>query len=167
MTHKTGRIAGSLIILTAATFALALTAGARSLRFTAHLSGKAQVPKKIDTKATGTAVFRLSKDGKELSYKLTVRDIDNITMAHIHMAPVNKNGPPVVWLYPSRGMAPQQKPGKFSGILSEGKITAGDLIGPLAGKPLGALMDAIKSGDMYVNVHTVAYPDGEIRGQIR
>jgi hypothetical protein len=32
---------------------------------------------------------------------------------------------------------------------------------------LDDLLDKIQSGDAYVNVHTVAYQAGEIRGQIR
>jgi hypothetical protein len=167
MKYRTGKVTLSIMILMAAAFAVTGTASARSLRFTAHLSGNAQVPDKINSKAAGIAVFSLSKDGKELFYKLRVRDIDNVTMAHIHLAPADKNGPPVVWLYPGTGMAPMEKAGRFSGILAKGKITEKDLIGPLEGKPISALIDAIKSGDTYVNVHTTKYPDGEIRGQLR
>jgi hypothetical protein len=166
MKYKTGKIAGAFIILAITSFAFAFTASARSTRFTANLSGKTIVPKKVDTKARGKVVFTLSKDGKEFFYRLTVRDIDNVTMAHIHMESADKNGPPVAWLYPTEGMAPKEKQGRFSGILSKGKITAKDLIGPLAGKTLKELIDGIKSGDMYVVVHTAKYPDGELRGQI-
>jgi hypothetical protein len=31
---------------------------------------------------------------------------------------------------------------------------------------MSALIDAIESGNAYVNVHTVAHPPGEIRGQL-
>ena len=167
MKHKAFRLTGSLIILVVATFALALSASARSTRFTTYLSGKTVVPKKVDTRATGKAVFFLSKDGKVLSYKLIVRNIDNVTMAHIHRESANSSGPPVVWLYPDKGMAPMEKHGRFSGVLAKGKITANDLIGPLSGKPVSALIEGIKSGDMYVVVHTTQHPDGELRGEIK
>ncbi len=167
MKHKAFRLTGSLIILVVATMALALTASARSTRFTAYLSGKTVVPKKVDTRATGKAVFFLSKDGKVLSYKLIVRNIDNVTMAHIHRESADSSGPPVVWLYPDKGMAPMEKHGRFSGVLAEGKITANDLIGPLSGKPVSSLIEGIKSGDMYVVVHTTQHPDGELRGEIK
>ena len=56
-------------------------------------------------------------------------------------------------------------------------ITAGNLVGPLAGQPLSALVDAIEAGNAYVNVHTNDgvpptntgpgdFPAGEIRGQL-
>jgi len=49
------------------------------------------------SEARGVAIFRLNKDGTELRYRLIVTQLDNVTMAHIHLAPeVGGNGPPVV-----------------------------------------------------------------------
>jgi hypothetical protein len=48
-----------------------------------------------------------------------------------------------------------------------GTITANGLTGDLMGKSLNDLVQIIKAGDAYVNVHTDANPDGEIRGQIK
>ena len=53
-----------------------------------------------------------------------------------------------------------------SGLLSEGDITASDLKGPIAGKQLSDLLSSMHSMDVYVNIHTTQYPNGEIRGQI-
>jgi len=47
-----------------------------------------------------------------------------------------------------------------------GTITAADLTGPLAGRTMGDLLAAIRSGNIYVNLHTAAFPAGEIRGQL-
>jgi hypothetical protein len=89
----------------------------------------------------------------------------NVTMAHIHLAPAGANGPVVAWLYPS-GPPAQLIPGRFNGVLGAGTLSDANLVGPLAGEPLSALIDAIQSGNAYVNVHTSQYPGGEIRGQI-
>jgi hypothetical protein len=134
------------------------------MNFRAHLSGDQEVPP-VETRATGQAIFQLSKDGTELSYKLIVANIEDLRMAHIHLAPAGVNGPVVAWLYPSAPPA-QLIPGRFNGVLAEGIITEANLVGPLAGLPFSSLIDAMKAGDTYVNVHTSTYPGGEIRGQI-
>jgi hypothetical protein len=41
-----------------------------------------------------------------------------------------------------------------------------DLQGPLAGKQIFDLVNIIKNGQAYVNVHTDQNQNGEIRGQI-
>jgi len=129
--------------------------------FHAKLSGHESVPA-VKTKAMGKAEFKLSKDGKELSFKLNVKNIQNVTAAHIHMGKKGENGEPIAGLF-----AGPKKEGNFSGTLAEGTIMDKDLMGDLQGKSLDALIKLIKSGGAYVNVHTDAYPDGEIRGQIK
>lgn len=129
--------------------------------FKAKLSGDESVPV-VKTKAKGEAEFKLSKDEKELSYKLKVNSITNVNAAHIHKGKKGENGPVVAGLFTG-----SKKEGNFKGTLSEGVITQKELMGELEGKPLEALIQMIKSGDMYVNVHTDAHPDGEIRGQIK
>jgi hypothetical protein len=53
-----------------------------------------------------------------------------------------------------------------NGVLAAGTITASDLVGPLGGATLAELVDQIEAGNVYVNVHTTAYPAGEVRGQL-
>jgi hypothetical protein len=132
--------------------------------FSAHLTGAEEVPP-ADSQAQGQALFRLSKDGTAIHYKLLVANIENVTMAHIHVAPAGVNGPVVVWLYPD-APPPVLIEGRFSGVLAEGVITADSLVGDLAGQSLDALLEAMMAGNTYVNVHTSQFPGGEIRGQI-
>jgi glucose/arabinose dehydrogenase len=140
--------------------------------FAARLTGSEEVPAR-ETRAQGHASFQLSKDGTELSFRLVAANIANVVGAHIHLAPAGENGAVVVNLLP---VAPDG--GRFSGVLATGTITAADLVGPLAGQPLSALVEAMAAGDAYVNVHTDDgeppadtgpgdFPGGEIRGQIR
>ena len=127
---------------------LAFAQGAQK-KFTANLSGKNEVPP-VDTKASGTAQFQLSADGKEINYELNVKGMNNFMMAHIHQGKSGENGQPVVML--SMGKA---------------KITSGDLEGPLNGKQVSDLVKFIEDGNAYVNVHTQQNQNGEIRGQIK
>jgi hypothetical protein len=130
------------------------------------------------SRARGSAIFQLSADGMNLTYQLIVADIENAFMAHIHRQAPGFNGPIVVWLYPSTATTPGPLgAGRLDGVIATGTITAANLVGSLAGQPLSALVDEIKAGNTYVNVHTndgVAptntgpgdFPGGEIRGQI-
>lgn len=80
-------------------------------------------------------------DGK-MCYTLEIVDLDGFTAAHIHKAEKGKNGPPVVTLE----------------LASEDKCVDVDV---------ELLKDiAKKKHKYYVNVHTEAYPQGAIRGQL-
>lgn len=157
-------------ILAAAVLSAAVALGAAtqvqaaSATFTAQLSGAAEVPA-VDTKARGVAVFTLSNDGTELTYRLNVANIQDVQMAHIHLGVAEVNGPVVAWLYPS-APPPQLIEGRSQGVLATGTITSADLVGPLAGMTLDDLVATMSAGGAYVNVHTTANPGGEIRGQI-
>lgn len=137
------------------------------LNFRAHLSGDQEVHF-VETKATGQATFQLSRDGNTLTYRLIVANIENVRMAHIHVAPEGYNGPVVAWLYPA-GPPPQLISGRFNGVLYTGTITTDDLVGdldPEDGYELADLVKLMIDGKTYVNVHTLQYGAGEIRGQI-
>ena len=134
---------------------------AASETFTAKLMGSDEVPA-VQTSGKGEVVFKLSADNKSMTYKLKVRELENITAAHIHSGMKGENGPPLVGLFSG-----PKKEGLLNGELSKGTITEKDLLGPLTGKALGDLVTMIKSGRAYVNVHTVQSPDGEIRGQLK
>jgi hypothetical protein len=131
--------------------------------FRTNLSGSAEVPP-VATRARGQAIFQVADDA--IGYRLIVANIENVTQAHIHIAPPGANGPVAVWLFPAAPPA-TLVPGRSQGILAEGTITAADLVGPLEGGALEDLVAEIRSGNAYVNVHTSQYPPGEIRGQIR
>jgi hypothetical protein len=158
-----------IIILTLLALLLVITgtvAANAGGNYQAHLTGDAQVPSPVDTLSQGQALFKVSADGSSMQYKLIVANLDDVFMAHIHLGPVDGNGPVAAWLYPS-APPPQLIPGTFSGVLAEGTITAADLTGPLAGMSLDALLAEMDAGNAYVNVHTLNHPPGEIRGQIR
>ncbi len=134
---------------------------AAAMSFKAELSGKEESPA-VMTQGSGEAIFTLGKDGKELSYELKVKGLENIAAAHIHAGKMGEEGAPVVGLFGG-----PKKAGAFSGVLSKGTIMDKDLVGTLAGKTVSDLVAMIKAGGAYVNVHTAKVPTGEIRGQIK
>jgi hypothetical protein len=158
-----------------------------------HLKGDEEVlavapgaPHPSDSQAQGQAIFQVNEGGASVDYKLIASNIENITQAHIHCAPAGVNGPIVMWLFPnpSSTTALPGGGGRHDGVLAEGTFdnsnvrptTAPACPGGIA--TLADLLDRIRTGNAYVNVHTnddVAppntgpgdFPGGEVRGQIR
>jgi hypothetical protein len=156
---------------------IAAAAAGINSNWSKHLSGDFEVPIR-DTQGQGQAIFHLSSDGSSLEYKLIASNIENVFQGHIHRGAPTENGPIVVWLYPSTAPVPgPPAAGRTDGLLAEGTITAANLVGPLAGQPLSALVELMNSGRAYANVHTSDgdatpnegpgdFPGGEIRGNL-
>lgn len=100
-------------------------------------------------------------DDESLSYRVSAEDIVDVVAAHIHAGLPNQNGPIVATLY-----GPAAPSGPVDGTFARGTLTPADLDGgPFAGDWEGFLA-ATGRGELYVNVHTVEFPAGEIRGQV-
>jgi hypothetical protein len=154
------RVVLMFVLITVASLVAAGVALAATERFRANLSGSQEVPA-VTTTATGLANFTKVSSTK-MTYTLTASDIDNVRAAHIHLAPRGQEGEIVVNFRVSTLCTVEP-----TSMSCQGTITAAQLTGPLAGRPLSALVRAMREGRTYVNVHTTAFPDGEIRGQIR
>jgi hypothetical protein len=150
-----------LVIISSGTIAItATTALAQVQHFTAKLSGSNEVPP-ITSKASGIATFDLNAAGTQMKYTLNVTDIDHVIAAHIHMGKSTENGPIVVNLF-----IPAKATGKVTGSLARSSINSTSLIGPLKGKQMPDLINIMKNGQAYVNVHTAQNPPGEVRGTV-
>jgi hypothetical protein len=68
-----------------------------------------------------------------------------------------------VWLYPTNS-AKRTIEGEFTGILAKGIIRAGDLEEGITFKDL---IESMRNGNTYVNVHSKKYIPGELRGQVQ
>ena len=131
--------------------------------FTSILSGS---PAGTESQAHGRAVFIFSEDGSAMKFKLIINGLNNTTMAHIHVAEApGLNGPPVLWLYPD-APPPTLIEGTLNGLLGSNSVTSADFTGSAGITSLDDLQKAILEGRAYVNVHTSAFPAGEIRGDI-
>jgi len=113
-----------------------------NIGFKASLSGTNEVPA-VSTATSGTGTFTLTKEG--LQYDITLRNfnVGSITASHFHRGSVSMNGPVL-------------EPITITGLRTTGiwtNLTAEERVN---------LLD----GNVYVNVHTNSYPDGEIRGQV-
>jgi hypothetical protein len=144
------------------------------------LKGFAEVPSK-STPATGTFHATISEDGSSITYELTYSGlVADALFSHIHFGQKGVAGGIVVYLCtnvttnpspPFPNGQPQPCPvraGTITGTLTNADVTNGagaQGISPGAGE-FAKLIEAIRGGVAYVNVHSTTCPPGEIRGQI-
>ncbi|QJR16730.1 CHRD domain-containing protein [Usitatibacter palustris] len=158
-------------LLLAAALLAALPALADSNRIRTRLSGAEEVPA-VATRASGTFAAQLSSDRLSIEYELSFSGLQApVTQAHIHVAQRDVNGGIVIWLCGSSslpgpvGTPPCPQEGTVNGLITSANVLAVGAQQVGAGG-LSAVLDAMRSGLAYVNVHTTASPGGEIRGQI-
>jgi hypothetical protein len=113
------------------------------------------------------------------TYTLTFSGLSSaVTQAHIRFGKVHVPGGIIVWL-PDCSEA---EPGGLDAVLPNaggtvsGTVTTASVVSPGMGPPgnqgvtageFDVIEDALTSGTAYANVHTVNFPAGEIRGQVR
>jgi hypothetical protein len=133
------------------------------------------------TDATGTLHLDLDKKTSTIAYTLTYTGpfTSDVQQAHIHFGKSRDSGGIVVWLCQTTA---KPAPASVAAITPfctttpsptatvTGTIMAANVL-PLAGQnvPAGvfdAITGAITSHTAYVNIHTLNFPGGEIRGQI-
>lgn len=118
-----------------------LAVSAQSMKVT--LSGSQEVPP-VMTSASGVGSIMVGPDGS-VSGTITTTGIEG-TMAHIHEAPMGQNGPVIV---------PFTK-------------TADNVWSIPAGAKLSdAQLQSLKSGNLYLNMHSATNKPGEIRAQLK
>jgi len=125
------------------TAAILMSGWAFAANVDVKLSGDQEVPP-VKTSATGNGTITINDD-KTVSGSVTTSGI-NAVAAHIHNGAPGKNGPVAV---------PLTKDGDNKWIVGPGaKLT-------------DAQFADFKAGNLYVNVHSAAHKDGEIRGQLK
>ena len=106
------------------------------------LSGANEVPP-VTTSAAGSGTITVADDGS-VSGSVSSTGVAG-TAAHIHEAAAGKNGPVII---------PLTKEGDTYKVPPGAKLNS-------------AQMTSFKDGNLYVNVHSAANPNGEIRGQLK
>ncbi len=158
-----------LAALAAGSYALA---GGASKKFDESLSGYQEDPLTLSTTGTGTFRAEVSNSGDEIDYRLRYSALEgNVLQAHIHFGGAHQSGGISVFLCTNLGNGPvgtQLCPAAPATIT--GTITAANVIGPagqgITAGQLAELVQAMKAGVTYVNVHSSLYPGGEIRAQL-
>lgn len=129
--------------------------------FVATLRGGAEVPPVV-TDTRGRAAIDFEFNFTRGQFELFVNRGERITQAHFHCAPAGVNGPIVIFLagFHEQGW-------DTDGEWVEAVITNDNIIEPSCGTSLRQIARSMADGRVYVNVHSVANPGGEVRGQVR
>jgi hypothetical protein len=145
-------------------------AGGDKKQIRERLTGYEETPLALSTPGKGKFKIRVEKT--QISYRLKYADLEApVTQAHIHFGAEGQSGGVSVFLCTNVGGGPagtQACPAQPATIT--GTIRPADVIGPvdqgIAPGEFDELVDAIRAGATYANVHTEKYPAGEIRAQI-
>ena len=145
---------------------LSLFAGPKDRSTSAELSGFQEVPP-ISTGGAGEFRAELNAAETELTYRLEYSGtVGTPSMAHIHFGTPGVNGGVIAFLCGGAGKPLCPAAGTVTGT-----ITAADVIGPadqgITNGQFSEVLRAMAEGSVYVNIHTAAYPNGEIRGQLK
>jgi len=136
--------------------------------FRAALVGTQEVPAIF---AAGSAMFeaRVLNNDTRIEFQLTYEHLTAPPLvAHVHFGQRGVNGGVSFFLCGGGGKPPC--PASTSGTVT-GTVVAADVIGPtaqdIAPGNLAGILQMIRAGFGYANMHTPLHPGGEIRGQIR
>lgn len=131
-------------------------------RFCGLLSGSQEVPP-VQTAARAEVRFTLTSAGT-IAYELRATGpIRGATQAHIHLGARGQNGPVVVFLY---GLTTGED-FEAGDLISSGVIEDSEVIARPGFVPsVSNVIQRIVQGRAYANLHTLANPPGEARGQV-
>jgi len=137
-------------------------------RLRADLVGTQEVPALF---RPGSASFeaRVLDNDTRIVFELTYEQLSAPPLvAHVHFGQRSVNGGVSFFLCGGGGKPPC--PASTSGTVT-GTVVAADVIGPtaqdIAPGNLAGILQMIRAGFGYANMHTPLHPGGEIRGQIR
>ena len=158
-------LAGLAVVVTTA-----IAGGGKAIR--EQLTGYEEDPLTISTSGKGTFHAWIDDSHQRIFYRLSYEGLEgSVTQAHIHFGGRHQSGGIIVFLCSNLPSPPPDTPacptpsGSVSGVL-----TADDVIGPanqgIDPREFDELVDAVRAGVTYANVHSTKYPAGEIRAQL-
>ena len=142
-------------------------------RYVTKLESYQEVPA-ISSVARGRFSAELDEAAGTLTYSLTFEGLEEaVLQAHIHIGQRSVNGGIMIWLcsnLPSPPTPPNTQACPQSGTIT-GTVGSTEVVGPagqgISPTEFAEVVRALRGGVAYANVHSVKFPTGEIRGQLR
>lgn len=151
---------------------MAASADEGAERVSAHLVGFQETPSTLSSAGAGIFRATIAENDQSFDWVLTFSGLTAVQQAHIHFGARALTGGISIFLCSNLGNGPPgTQPCPATAGTVSGTAKATDVIGPtaqgIAPGEFAKILDAIRSGVAYANVHTARFPGGEIRGQIR
>jgi hypothetical protein len=143
--------------------------------FRADLHGTAEVPA-VSTAGTGEFHATIQSNETEIAWELEYSGLSGTAkQAHIHFGQPFVAGGIVYWLCGSADFpgpmntqfCPQGPSGTVKGVAKASDITPVTAQGITGANQFAKVIEAIRQGNAYANIHTDQSKGGEIRGQLR
>ena len=135
--------------------------------FKADLIGYNETPA-LSTNGEGHLRLEINHNDTAIDFRLSYANMTgNPAVAHIHLGQRHTAGGVIIFFCGGGGKpACPPQPATITGTLDASGVVGPVAQGIAAGE-FDELIRAIRAGATYANVHTAAFPAGEIRGQIR
>jgi len=131
-----------------------------------------ETPLALSTPGNGQLRLQINDRAQEITWRLSYADLSAaVTQAHVHFGNTQQSGGVSFFFCSNLGNGPAgtqacpEAPATISGT-----IKPADVIGPaaqgIAAGEFAEIVKAIRAGFTYANLHTTAFPAGEVRSQL-
>jgi hypothetical protein len=164
---KALRYVALMLFLALMLFVARAAAADEGTRFRADLVGTQEVPA-IFTAGSATFTAHVLDGDTRIDFELVYKNLTAAPLvAHVHFGQRSVSGAPSFFFCGGGGkpVCPTTNSGTITGT-----VVAADVVGPtaqgIAAGDLAAILQMIRAGFGYANMHTPLHTGGEIRGQI-
>ncbi|MGB0580227.1 MAG: CHRD domain-containing protein [Limisphaerales bacterium] len=172
-------------------YLLVATIGVQAQRFQANLDSSQIIGSAPNSSFTGTATFEYRNNGvPELTYQFVLLGMDldgnrtpgdfsdDVTAIHVHFGSAGATGPHALNVYGLSAGSVREDDMEMTFNSASGTVMgrwddsdqvftgAGGTKQPFDSVGISGATTELFNGDLYVQVHTLSFPNGELRGQM-
>jgi len=168
----TTRLQSVFVAAALVTLPLAAFSDREAKRFDADLNGYNEVPT-LSSPAKADFDAEINRAETEIDYKVTYSGFETpVLQAHLHLGKRAVNGGIMVFICSNLGNGPAGTPacppnaGTVTGTWTAASVVGGAAAQGITPGEFAEVIAAIRAGAAYANIHSQAFPTGEIRDQL-